>query len=163
MWAAHDNVKLCVHCGVGNAGKICLEQRAHNFNYVRADNKNTSPPNGVCVVGAPMVLETSVNLPLLMEHLRASHPDIDKTIGISTNAGRYLFEFTFFHSLSLHKAPTLFVHVPPFSDMVTVDYLRTQLVRIISAALEVIDGKRAGLLRPQVMDGKWKMRGRKSR
>jgi pyroglutamyl-peptidase len=145
LWKKYD-VKLCVHCGVGLTGPVRIEKRAHNFSYERLDNKKSAPFDGACVQGAARVLETSVNIKMLIESLPETPIDIVE----STDAGRYLCEFTYFFSLHLFRAPVLFVHVPPFSEEVTLDSLSECISAVLLGAQSTLSLRLPGLLRPQV-------------
>lgn len=145
LWKKYD-VKLCVHCGVGLTGPVRIEKRAHNFSYERLDNKKSAPFDGACVQGAARVLETSVNIKMLIESLPETPIDIVE----STDAGRYLCEFTYFFSLHLFRAPVLFVHVPPFSEEVTLDSLSKCISAVLLGAQSTLSLRLPGLLRPQV-------------
>lgn len=52
-----------------------------------------------------------LNLPALVEELMAGGSPAD--VCVSTDAGLYLCEFTYFTTLSCNPAPALFVHIPP--------------------------------------------------
>eukprot|EP00047_Mylnosiga_fluctuans_P021166 m.101305 g.101305 ORF g.101305 m.101305 type:complete len:350 (-) comp8784_c0_seq5:132-1181(-) len=142
-------VVLCVHCGVGLEGSIRIERYAHNGTYTRLDNLQAAPQSGKCVdaLGADLTLTSSVNVQKLVAEL----PEADQ-IRVSEDAGHYLCEFTYFYSLHLHIAPTIFVHVPPLDNAAgnTLESLRARVVRIIDTAMRVIADKKPGLLRPQV-------------
>ena len=154
LWQRPD-IKLCVHCGVGHPDGIKIEQRANNFDYVRLDNQSAAPADGKCDPAGPATLETCINLPMVLRRLQqrfgtASGGPDDITITASTDAGRYLCEFTYYYSLHLFRAPVVFVHVPPFSATFTMELLRSRLVGILEAVQEVIAAPLPGLLRPKV-------------
>lgn len=126
-----------------------MEQRAANREYTRLDNLKCAPLDGQCVAGAPEVLETPINLNLVLARV---HDRLGGTehVSLSEVAGRYLCEFTYFHSLQRFAAPVLFVHVPPYTDAAPHAVLRERLMTILECVQEQVATPAAGLLVPRV-------------
>eukprot|EP00730_Choanoeca_flexa_P004313 TRINITY_DN11659_c0_g1_i2.p2 TRINITY_DN11659_c0_g1~~TRINITY_DN11659_c0_g1_i2.p2 ORF type:complete len:180 (+),score=16.67 TRINITY_DN11659_c0_g1_i2:321-860(+) len=59
-------------------------------------------------------------------------------IDLSTDAGLYLCEFTYFTSLHYGYCPALFLHVPPFDD----PYSPDDLNKYVKVVIQVLLGKR---------------------
>ncbi|CAE7367051.1 pcp [Symbiodinium sp. CCMP2592] len=107
-----------VHLGVaGNRKHISLECRGVNEANFRVPDVLGWQCCGEPVIDdSPPVLYCSLRLPEILAEMH------DKGVNceISTDAGRYVCNYIFFQSLHLapHGTPVLFVHVPPFEDMV---------------------------------------------
>ncbi|KAJ2821604.1 hypothetical protein IWW50_004569, partial [Coemansia erecta] len=136
-----NEFSIVVHCGAGAAGEIRLEKRAHRTGYVRPGNKGPTdlPPNG-CVPGYEGAdeLVTSIDVDGLTAQLAGQGWH---NVRASSDAGRYLCEFTFYTSLAegetthparqLTAPKTLFVHVHPVANDVYSDAQLTELLRDI--------------------------------
>lgn len=90
---------------------LTIEYRAHNNGYQRPDIHDKCPDetNIEC-----NVVKTRIDVDKLCINANENTEKSDCRACISHNAGRYLCEYTFYQSLSVEPAKTLFVHVPDF-------------------------------------------------
>lgn len=47
LWQRFPNVKLCIHCGVGQPETIKIEELARNSCYEKSDNTSQAPESKV--------------------------------------------------------------------------------------------------------------------
>lgn len=109
---------VILHLGVAsNRDAISLECRGVNEATFRVPDERGYQCCGEDVVAdsAP-VMFCSLDLPKILAEMH----DRGVKCEMSTDAGRFLCNYVFFHSLHAAKPfdiPVLFVHVPPFKDM----------------------------------------------
>ncbi|KAJ2610961.1 Pyroglutamyl-peptidase 1 [Coemansia sp. RSA 1365] len=114
---------IVVHCGAGTSGVVRLERQARKSGYSRPGNKGqTDIPADGCVPGyrTPDELTTIVDTEAVQNALADRGWD---KVCVSSDAGQYLCEYTYYTSLAegketypsrgLPEPNTLFVHVPP--------------------------------------------------
>ncbi|KAK6642733.1 hypothetical protein RUM43_004235 [Polyplax serrata] len=134
LWKKH-NPQLVIHMGLKSIGsEITLETVAHRNEYTKADVLGKLPENG-SASGTHDVLHTGLNVSSVVDILSNS-PTVDVPIQESTNAGRYLCEFTFYTSLNINKMRTIFVHVPNFDKGYSVQQLASVIKEIILLLLK---------------------------
>lgn len=127
---------LVVNVGQGG-GTIELEQYAHNRNGGIRDNLGMNPPAFFISEAGPEAYTTQIDIDSILDQL--DELNISVPVGSSTSAGSYLCNFVSYNSydyLAHHypQTPTLFVHVPPISDLV----LQSDKLADIVLVLEVI-------------------------
>lgn len=128
LWNRYDPI-LVVHVGVHSGGdNIIIEKRAHSHGYVRNDVKNCLPPDGKCPAGLEEVLDTQFDV----DSIRSDD------VRCSTDAGRFLCEYTYYLSLSKDRTRSLFVHIPPCNSCVPTDTIVQNLCEIIENCLRLI-------------------------
>lgn len=132
LWIKH-RPQLIVHVGVsGMATAITLEKCGHNKGYLGLDNRQFCPDTQCCVDGGPECLQSSIDMDVVCK--RASAADLDVQFTVSTDAGRYLCDFTYYTSLHESHGKSAFIHVPPLGK----PYTATQLGRALRTILQVI-------------------------
>ncbi|KAJ1960758.1 hypothetical protein GGI12_003632 [Dipsacomyces acuminosporus] len=117
---------IVIHCGAGVPGVVRIEQLAHRCGYDKPGNGGEQDvPAGNCVPGYQTADElcTTVNVEDLKAHLITKGW---KETAVSTDAGHYLCDFTYYVSLAdgettykareLPAPQTLFIHVPPLTN-----------------------------------------------
>ncbi|KAJ2005374.1 pyroglutamyl-peptidase activity protein [Coemansia thaxteri] len=132
---------MVIHCGAGTAGSVRLEQLAHRTDYVKPGSKGKSDlPAGNCVSNYPTPDElcTTVDVERLRSALKSKGWS---SVEASSDAGRYLCEFTYYTSLAealttyagrrIAPPKTLFVHVPPLARDPYEDVELAEIVRDI--------------------------------
>ncbi|KAJ2782700.1 Pyroglutamyl-peptidase 1 [Coemansia javaensis] len=133
---------IVVHCGAGTPGVVRLETVAHRAGYVRPGNSGLlDVPPGGCVPGydgAAAELCTDVDVAGLVRALAAKGW---AATAPSTDAGRYLCEYTYYTSLAeaalyprrrrMAAPRVLFVHVPPQAGDPYSDAQLAEIVREI--------------------------------
>ncbi|KAJ2693754.1 Pyroglutamyl-peptidase 1 [Coemansia spiralis] len=130
---------IVIHCGAGISGTVQLERLAHRAGYVRPGNNGAQdlPPGGRVpgYDGAGDELATGVDVDSVCSAL--SDRGWTAVQG-SSDAGRYVCEYTYYSSLAeaalnpqrRQRAPAvLFVHVPPQADDPYSDHQLAELVR----------------------------------
>jgi hypothetical protein len=83
---------------------------------------------------------------------KEAYPDLK--LDVSVEAGLYLCEFTYFLSLELGRAPTVFLHVPPFDSPYNPEQLRafvSTLLTQLAKQVTVVD-RPVPSSRPKVAD-----------
>ncbi|XP_066460689.1 pyroglutamyl-peptidase 1 isoform X1 [Eleutherodactylus coqui] len=132
LWIKH-RPQLIVHVGVsGMATAITLEKCGHNQGYLRLDNRQFCPDTQCCVDGGPECLQSCIDMDDVCRRASAAGPDVQFTV--STDAGRYLCDFTYYTSLHESHGRSVFIHVPPLGK----PYTAAQLGRALQTILEVI-------------------------
>lgn len=131
--------KLCVHVGVSPYHTVVLERYGKNLLYTERDI-NGKQPEGQCgVVGGPDRLETTFDIPRVLEQLNIRQPDMQ--FRPSSDAGRFLCDFIYYTSLHLNSAPVLFVHVCTLNNPYSVEQLALALKNIIEILLAELESK----------------------
>ncbi|KDR16265.1 hypothetical protein L798_09684, partial [Zootermopsis nevadensis] len=132
LWRVH-NPMLVVHVGVsGLATGLTLEQEAHKSGYCKTDVEGKLPPRNEVGSGKAEVIRPLFDVEDVCK-------EVDNTeIGIptfcSSNAGRYLCEFTYFTSLNIDNLRTIFIHVPELNN----PFSAADLAKGIKAILRIL-------------------------
>jgi pyroglutamyl-peptidase len=140
LFEAIDNFQPVLVINVGQGGgTIELEQYAHNYNSKMSDNLGISLPTSIISEAGPDVYTTILDIDRILNVL--NELDINIPLRRSTSAGSYLCNFVSYNSydyLAIHypTTPTLFVHVPPVTDLVR----QADKLSDIVLALEIIIG-----------------------
>jgi pyroglutamyl-peptidase len=124
---------LCVHVGLSPANVVKLEKFARNSTYLMPDNVRAVPSHGQCIPGGDEKIECHFDLEKIIKQLPT-----DVTVEESRDAGQYLCDFIYYTSLSLGKAPVLFIHVPPLNKPYSKEKLGYILKHIVEALLNDI-------------------------
>ncbi|KAG8594437.1 hypothetical protein GDO81_001204 [Engystomops pustulosus] len=133
LWIKH-RPQLIVHVGVsGMATAITLEQCGHNKGYLGLDNCQFCPDTQCCVEGGPECLQSTIDMDAVCKRASAAGLDEVQFI-VSTDAGRYLCDFTYYTSLYESHGKSVFIHVPPLGK----PYTPAQLGRALQTILQVI-------------------------
>jgi pyroglutamyl-peptidase len=109
FFSAVEDYDLFIHVGVGLADHVQIETVGNNTGYIQLDNQGLLPLQNCCVVQGPPVLTTSLPCELLVHNLQQK----GHKVLLSTNAGRFLCEFTLYSSLYRSHQKSVFVHLPP--------------------------------------------------
>ena len=129
--------QVVIHVGVGHPGRVALETRAYSTGYVRLDvDGHAGPCDGECVC-----LETSLDVDRVVIECRRCGPGEFGAVERSVDAGRYLCEYIFYTSLSETQAEgahrnVLFVHVPDFTEEITLEKLTSVLRRVVECCCQ---------------------------
>eukprot|EP00117_Sycon_ciliatum_P041521 scpid85774/ scgid30353/ Pyroglutamyl-peptidase 1; 5-oxoprolyl-peptidase; Pyroglutamyl aminopeptidase I; Pyroglutamyl-peptidase I; Pyrrolidone-carboxylate peptidase len=138
LWKEHDPV-LVIHVGVDGGGKaVTLEECAVNIGHDTLDVERKLPPYGCCVEGGCGDLHCKMDLDDVCKRCvdQASCDGLKVVFRTSHDAGRYLCNFSYYCSLSLDKAPSLFVHVPPLSKPFSCNELAQALRLVVRSCLQ---------------------------
>ncbi|ODQ56015.1 peptidase C15, pyroglutamyl peptidase I-like protein [Saitoella complicata NRRL Y-17804] len=104
------------HCGASAARpKVSIETRARRSGYELPDTDGLVTPGGFAVPKGEGEQEyaTAIDVPALVAHLEGK--GWEGKVQVSNDAGLYLCEWTYFHSLKAatgKKTKVLFIHVP---------------------------------------------------
>ncbi|XP_075720724.1 pyroglutamyl-peptidase 1 isoform X1 [Rhinoderma darwinii] len=130
--------QLIVHVGVsGMASAITLEKCGHNKGYQGLDNRQFCPDKQCCVEGGPECLQSSIDMDVVCERISAAGLDVQFTV--STDAGRYLCDFTYYTSLYESHGKSVFIHVPPLGKPYTAAQLGRALQTILQVILDMVE------------------------
>ncbi|KAJ2452960.1 hypothetical protein EV183_002545 [Coemansia sp. RSA 2336] len=136
-----NTFSIVLHCGAGTPGTVRLEKQAHKTGYTRPGNKGPQdlPPGG-SVPGYQTENELASTIDVDSLHLQLESAGWHH-ISTSTDAGRYLCDFTYYTSLAeaqvsyparqLPAAQTVFVHVHPQVNDIYSDEQLAELLRSI--------------------------------
>lgn len=125
---------IVIHVGVGFAGSVSLETCAHSTGYSRHDIDDCcGPVHGECVC-----LQTTLDIDKIISECCKN---VELNIVKSVNAGRYLCEYIYYTSMQETlkegiKRKVLFVHVPPLTEMITLDKEQVVLEKVIQCCIE---------------------------
>ncbi|XP_053558929.1 pyroglutamyl-peptidase 1 [Bombina bombina] len=134
LWKMHKP-QLIVNVGVsGMASTITLEKCGHNKGYQGLDNCQFCPVTQCCVLGGPECLHSVIDIDAVCKRVAAAELDVAFTV--STDAGRYLCDFTYYTSLYQSRGKSVFIHVPPIGK----PYTAEQLGRAVHEVIKVILG-----------------------
>jgi pyroglutamyl-peptidase len=89
------------------------------------------------VTGEPDCLKSIFDMTQLQETMKSKGMQVD--LNVSEDAGRYLCDFTYYLSLSLHQGPVAFVHVPELDKQYSCAELAAALHLIILSMIEQLD------------------------
>ncbi|XP_072261123.1 pyroglutamyl-peptidase 1 isoform X4 [Pyxicephalus adspersus] len=132
-WVA---VQVIVHVGVSSmATMVTLEKCGHNQGYHGLDVRQFCPDTECCVVGGPECLHSVIDMDTICK--RAAGMDVQFTV--STDAGRYLCDFTYYTSLYKSQGKSVFIHVPPLGKPYTASQLGFALQTIINSILDMLE------------------------
>lgn len=96
-----ETPSLIINCGVSGMlepGFFKLEQRARNATYEKKDVDNGTPPGGICIAGGAAEFQSVLDLAKVIEEVKGGGASAPK-VSVSTDAGLYLCEFTFYRSM----------------------------------------------------------------
>ncbi|KAG8454653.1 hypothetical protein GDO86_001030 [Hymenochirus boettgeri] len=137
LWDKHSP-QLIVHVGVsGMATTVTLEKCGHNIGYLGLDNCQFCPDTQCCVEGGPECLNSIVDMDLVCK--RATAADLGVEFTVSTDAGRYLCDFTYYTSLYQSHGRSVFIHVPPLGKPYAATQLGLAIQMIIKVILDMIE------------------------
>ncbi|XP_002153799.4 pyroglutamyl-peptidase 1 isoform X1 [Hydra vulgaris] len=128
------NPDLVIHVGISSyeKGVVHLETCAHSSGYIREDINGCCPKiAGNIECSEDVCLETTIDVDCIVNNLSDSFPVVCK----SNNAGRYLCEFIYYTSLNMHRAPTLFIHIPTLDEDVTLEKIVSTLINIVQLCM----------------------------
>ncbi|CAJ0594949.1 unnamed protein product [Cylicocyclus nassatus] len=135
--------KLVVHLGVHGCNRhIKLEKRSFGKGYTAYDVKGCVPENNVCSAYSQcssFILNTSINCAAIAAQVKDEINCKDLKITASLDPGRYLCAYSFYLSLSHDESRCLFVHVPPFDSVCTLEIVTEAIQKIILAVLKTLD------------------------
>ena len=131
--------RLCVHVGVSPYKTVVLEKFSRNSQYSMRDIHGKTPDGQCCVLGGPECLQTTFDLPRVLEKVSRRQSDVEFVL--SSDAGRYLCDFIYYTSLHTGCTPVLFVHVTEMEKPYTVHQLATALKNVIEVLLDEIGRK----------------------
>lgn len=136
-----------MNCGVGLPGKLKLEQCARNGLYHRKDNQALVPKTGFCYStdNPENTLVTKIPLPAIVSEAR-KNSESDMSLGISSDAGLYLCEYIYYHSLRGAVCNSVFLHVPPFDMPYPQPHLLSHVAAIMSSLTNYT--QRSRLMKP---------------
>lgn len=128
LWQQY-NPLFVVHIGVSYLAKcLQIETQACSSGYTKKDIKDNCPE----VCNDCKILNTTLDVDKLCQDLKEKY---DCTACPSNNAGRYLCEFIFYHSLNINQNKSLFIHVPDL-DVYPSDKTAQELFNIICWLLD---------------------------
>ncbi|XP_053321699.1 pyroglutamyl-peptidase 1 [Spea bombifrons] len=137
LWKKYHPV-LSVHVGVsGMATMVTLEKCGHNVGYKGLDNCNFCPGKHCCVDGGPECLHSVIDIDAVYKRASAAVPDVQFTV--STDAGRYLCDFSYYTSLYHSRGKCVFIHVPPIGKPFTAVQLGEAVQAVIKSAMDVLE------------------------
>ncbi|XP_044124996.1 pyroglutamyl-peptidase 1 isoform X2 [Bufo gargarizans] len=119
------------------ATAITLEKCGHNKGYLGLDNRQFCPDTQCCVEGGPECLQSSIDMDVVFK--RASAAGLDVQFTVSTDAGRYLCDFTYYTSLYESHGKSVFIHVPPLGKPYTAAQLGRALQTILQVILDMVE------------------------
>jgi len=129
---------LIVHLGLAaRRDHVAFERFAHNIFGMRDDRPQESETDDALVEGGDLALQTELKLGRLVEAYHAHAPDGLPPAEISRDAGAFVCNATYYHSLrAFSSAPVdvLFVHVPMLKPTEAVDLGET-LANALAAEL----------------------------
>ncbi|XP_069622383.1 pyroglutamyl-peptidase 1-like protein [Ranitomeya imitator] len=124
--------QLSVHVGMSASSKaIALEQCGRNKGYMEGDLSGAHPQGGCCLLEGPERIESAVNMKSVCKNI--SCPGVD--VIHSSDAGRYLCDYSYYISLHCGSGKAVFIHVPPLSEIITAELLGNALRIIIQETL----------------------------
>lgn len=137
LWKTHKP-KLMVHCGLSAIAKeLTLEQLAHRDGYDTKDVTGNHADNQSCCPCGDDVVKTSLCLGRVCNAVNESESGIATVI--SSDPGRFLCDYTYYKSLSIDPARTIFMHVPPLDNPYTAQELASAMKIAILEMLKQLD------------------------
>ncbi|XP_068127296.1 pyroglutamyl-peptidase 1 isoform X2 [Hyperolius riggenbachi] len=126
-----------VHVGVsGMATVVTLEQCSHNEGYNSPDVCLFYPDKECCVEGGPECLQSVIDMDTVCKKAAAAAMDVQLTV--STDAGRYLCDFSYYTSLQQTQGKSVFIHVPPLGKPYSAEQLGHALQTVINIILDML-------------------------
>ena len=113
---------------------VKLEQYGKNKGYHMGDIHGRAPRTGLCVSGGPDAIATPFQVDRVRSKVASRVTDV--VLEVSSDAGRYLCDFTYYTSLSQKRAPVLFVHVPEIDKPYSGEQLSLALKHIVETLLD---------------------------
>ncbi|XP_071448829.1 pyroglutamyl-peptidase 1 [Hetaerina americana] len=133
LWKTH-NPLLFVHVGVSSIAKdITLETKANRSGYWKPDVDGNSPKSGCCPCGKDECISSSLDVEQICSEVNKC--ERGTLACVSSDAGRYLCEFTYYTSLSFDKDRTIFIHVPELDKPHTATELAEGIARVIKSMI----------------------------
>lgn len=138
LWEEYDP-DLVIHIGVHPEHNcIKIEKQAFADGYCRLDVTGCVPTDNKCVVNLDQTLSSSIDVDGLVKKTKE---ELGETIGnlaiqSSDDPGRYLCGFSYYLSLCNDNSKTLFIHIPPLSEKITVELLTQVVATIILTTLK---------------------------
>ncbi|XP_028814249.1 pyroglutamyl-peptidase 1 isoform X2 [Denticeps clupeoides] len=128
--------KFAVHLGIAaGCRSVTLEQTGKNHGYRDRDACGQCPANHCCVEGASSKLDSIIDMRTLTKQLKGMGLDVI----YSRDAGRYLCDFVYYHSLHRGNGRAALIHVPASGGLASPDRLVPLLRTIIQAMLSQLE------------------------
>lgn len=147
LWQEHQP-DLMIHCGVSHLAEgLVLEKVGHGHDYDKKDVKGCLPKcSNICSTtdnsnSPSSKLTTQINVDVVCDQVNRSFEGgkIKLPSATSSNAGRYLCEYTFHKSLCHSSDRTVFIHVPEVTKF-SIEETAAALEETITCLLRIIDG-----------------------
>ncbi|KAL6730574.1 hypothetical protein Aduo_001537 [Ancylostoma duodenale] len=142
LWADYKP-KLVIHIGVHPCNRhIKLEQRSFGRGYTSYDNDGCVPVDNVCPTCSgcsDSIRYTSIDCSAIADQVAEELGCKDLKITASDDPGRYLCAYSFYLSLSHDESRSLFIHVPPFDSICTLEVATAAVQKAIVAILKTLD------------------------
>ncbi|GAA6093529.1 pyroglutamyl-peptidase 1 isoform X1 [Tachysurus ichikawai] len=124
--------KVAIHVGIASGTKcIILEQTGKNSGYKDRDVCGICPADNCCIQGGAERLDSIIDMRSIAKCLKGLGLDVI----YSRDAGRYLCDFVFYHSLHYGQRRAALIHVPTCTHLVSPERLVYQLQTIIQVML----------------------------
>lgn len=137
LWKQHQP-QLAVHVGVsGLATSITLEQCGHNKGYKRLDNRSFCPASQCCMENGPDCIASVIDMEKVCKKVNSSNIEI--TVSVSRDAGRYLCDYTYYTSLHQGQGRSAFVHVPPLGGPYSSEEMGRGLQAVVKEMLSFLE------------------------
>jgi pyroglutamyl-peptidase len=130
-----EDFDLFIHVGVGLPDYVKIETVGNNTGYIQPDNQGLLPLQNCCIDQGPSVLTTALPCESLVQKLQQK----GHKVLASTNAGRFLCEFTLYSSLYRSKQRSIFVHLPPVGYPYSQEELDQILLDCVSQLLQLTE------------------------
>ncbi|CAD5206080.1 unnamed protein product [Bursaphelenchus okinawaensis] len=135
-----DTSDFVIHIGVHPVrNRICLEKQAKAFGYCSHDVNGQVPLHNrpkVCNGQITEVLQSNLDTDEVIKNLKGV-PDLLE-VKTSHDPGRYLCSYIFYSSLENNKGNALFIHIPTFSEVATVDVVSNIVAQVIESIGKVL-------------------------
>lgn len=118
------------------ATELTLETLAHKSGYKKADVQGSVPASNCCY-GDQDCIGPELDVKLVCQKINEM-TDTGVKSCVSTNAGRYLCEFTFYASLCINRSRVVFIHVPEINKPYSVEQMAKCVRNIILLLVEQI-------------------------
>lgn len=135
LWNEHKP-DLVVHLGVSSiATELTLEKLAHRSGYCKLDVKGSTPVAGCCY-GEDDCITPEIDIEKICKEINEKNKGVRACV--STDAGRYLCEFTFYASLCINRSRVVFIHVPPIDNPYSTEQMAICVKNIILLLVDQI-------------------------
>ncbi|VDL70334.1 unnamed protein product [Nippostrongylus brasiliensis] len=140
LWKEYSP-KLMVHIGLHSSihRQINLERQSFGRGYCSYDNNGCVPTDNVCSMCSEPILKTTIDCNAIASQVERDLDCEDLKIVASDDPGRFLCAYSFYLSLSFDADRAIFVHVPPFDSVCTIEVITTAIQKTILAILKSFD------------------------